>query len=316
MGRHTMIRSVKDLHRCSVAARDGDIGKVDDLYFDDQRWVIRYLVVDARQLDRMRPVLISPMSVGSVKWAEGVITLSVTKEQVKKSPDIDTNKPVSRQREADYLHYYQYPYYWGGTGFWGAGLSPVVVAPIGPEIGGEREAVDEAEGQQSQAGDSHLRSTHEVIGYHIEATDGELGHIDDFLVDDESWAIRYAVVDTSNWWFGRKVVVDPTLIRDVNWSGRKVSVDISRQSLKKSTPFDSKVHLDHERDPQGWRVVDVDGRVIGRVDGVIADPSTLQMRYLDVGLESGGEHVLLPVEDAELKPADRVVTFTTGGRHG
>lgn len=311
-----MIRSVKDLHRCSVDARDGSIGKVNDLYFDDQRWVIRYLVVDAKQLDWPQSVLISPMSVGSVNWAAAVITLSVTREHVKNSPHIDTDKPVSRQREAEYLHYFEYPYYWGGTGFWGAGMSPAIVAPIGAAVASERDAADDAEEPQSQAGDSHLRSTHEVIGYHIEATDGDLGHIDDFLVDDESWAIVYAVVDTSNWWFGRKVVVDPTRIKDVNWSGRKVSVDISRQSLKKATPFDSEVHLDHERDPQGWTVVGVDGRVIGRVDGVIADPSTLQMRYLDVDLESGGEHALLPVEDTELKPADRVVTFTAEGRHG
>lgn len=311
-----MIRSVKDLHRCTVAARDGDIGRIEDLYFDDQRWVIRYLVVEATQLDRVRPVLISPMSVGSVNWLARLITLSVTNEQVRNSPDIDTKKPVSRQREAEYLHYYQYPYYWGGTGLWGAGLSPAVVAPIGPEIAVEREELDKTEEQHSRAEESHLRSTHEVIGYYIEATDGDLGHINDFLVDDESWAIKYAVVDTSNWWFGRKVVLDPVLIRDVNWSGRKVSVDISHQSLKNAPPFDSEVHLDHERDPQGWKVVGIDGRVIGRVDGIIADPSTLQMRYLDVGLERGGDHVLLPVEDAELKPADKVVTLTTGGGHG
>jgi sporulation protein YlmC with PRC-barrel domain len=311
-----MIRSVKDLHRCSVAARDGSIGKVNDLYFDDQRWVIRYLVVEATQLDRVRPVLISPMSVGSVNWSTHLITLSVTQEQVRNSPDIDTTKPVSRQREAAYLHYYQYPYYWGGTGPWGAGLTPAVIGPIGPAIAGERGEPDETDEQESGTGDSHLRSTYEVIGYYIKATDGDLGHIDDFLVDDESWAIRYAVVDTSNWWFGRKVVLDPERITDVNWSGRKVLVGISRQSLKNATPFDSEIHLEHERDPQGWGVVGNDGRLIGRVVGVIADPSTLQIRYLDVDLESDGERVLLAAEDAELKPADRVVTFAPGRRHG
>lgn len=306
-----MIRSVKDLHRCSVAARDGDIGHVDDLYFDDQRWGIRYLVVDAKKLEPRRSVLISPMSVGNVDWAASTITLSVTTNQVKNSPDIDTEKPVSRQREAEYLQYYQYPYYWGGAGLWGAGLSPAVVAPTGANMTPEYAAPEQADEQGAASGDSRLRSTHEVIGYRIHASDGDLGHIDDFLVDDESWAIRFAVVDTSNWWFGRKVVVDPKSIGDVDWSARTVSVGLSRQALKNSTPFDPSVHLDHERDPQGWRVVAADGRLIGRVDSMIADPSTMKMRYLDVDLESSGEHVLLPVEDAELKPHERVVVHTS-----
>lgn len=309
-----MIRSVKDLHRCTVAARDGDIGQVTDLYFDDERWVIRYLVVDAKKLEPRTWVLISPMSVANVDWASGAITLSVTTNQVRNSPDIDADKPVSRQREAEYLRYYQYPYYWGGAGLWGAGLSPAVVAPMGVNMPPDR-AAEQTDEEKADSADSHLRSTREVIGYHIHAIDGELGHIDDFLVDDESWAIGYALVDTSNWWFGRKVLLDPELIRDVNWSAQKVSVGLSRQALKNSTPFDPDVHLDRERDPQGWRVVGVDGRAIGRVDSVIADPSTMKMRYLDVDLESGGDHMLLPVEDAELKPDKRVVAYTSRSEH-
>lgn len=304
-----MIRSVKDLHRCIVRASDGDIGQVNDLYFDDERWVIRYLVVDAKKLEPRRRALISPMSVANVNWASGTIALSVTTNQVRNSPDIDTDKPVSRQREAEYLRYYQYPYYWGGAGMWGAGLSPAAVAPMGANMPSERAAPKQTDEPNADSADSHLRSTREVIGYHIQAIDGELGHIDDFLVDDESWAIRYAVVDTSNWWFGRKVVLDPQLIREVTWSAQKVSVGLSRQALKNSTPFDPDIHLDREHDPQGWLVVEVDGRPIGRVDSVIADPSTMKIRYFDVEPESGGEHLLLPVDDAELKPDKRVVSL-------
>ena len=306
-----MIRSIKDLHRCSVAAADGDVGQVADLYFDDERWVIRYLVIDAKTLGDRKRVLISPMSVAHVDWAERAIALSVTKEQVKNSPGIDVDKPVSRQREAEFMRYYEYPYYWGGAGLWGAGLSPAVVAPMGGNMAPVAKAAEQARGRQLESSDSHLRSAHEVIGYHIKAKDGELGHIDDFLVDDESWAILYAVVDTSNWWFGRKVVVDPDLIRDVSWPHSEVSVGLSRQALKNSPRFDADVHLDHERDPEGWRVVGVDGRAIGRVERVIVDPSTLKMRYLDVELENKTEHMLLPIEDAELRPNERVVAYQT-----
>lgn len=153
-----------------------------------------------------------------------------------------------------------------------------------------------------------------MIGYHIDAIDGELGHIDDFLVDDETWALRYAVVDTSNWWFGRKVLLEPQVIRDVNWSAQKVSVGLSRQALKNSPRFDPDTHIDRERDPQGWRVVGPDGHTIGRVESVIADPSTLKMRYFDVDPETGGEHVLVPVDEAVLKPDEKVVAYTSRGQ--
>lgn len=309
-----MIRSVKDLHRCSVAARDGDIGQVNDLYFDDERWGVRYLVVDAKKLEPRRMVLISPMSVADVDWTSSVIALSVTTNQVRNSPDIDTDKPVSRQREAEYLHYYQYPYYWGGAGLWGAGISPAAIAPMAVNLPPESAAAEHTGERSADAGDSHLRSTYEVIGYHIHARDGELGHIDDFLVDDETWAIRYAVVDTSNWWFGRKVVLDPQLIRDVNWSAQQVSVGLSRQALKNSPRFDPDIHLDREGDPQGWLVVGADGRAIGRINSVIADPSTMKMRYFDVDTETGGGHVLIPVDDAELKPGEKVVAYKSRER--
>jgi hypothetical protein len=273
------------------------------------------VVVDAKKLEPRRRVLISPMSVTAVDWTSKVIVLSVTSNQVRNSPDIDTDKPVSRQREAEYLTYYQYPYYWVGTGLCGAGISPAIVAPLGVNMPPERAAGEQSDEQRAHSADSHLRSTYEVIGYYVHATDGALGHIDDFLVDDESWAIRHAVVDTSNWWFGRKVIVDPHAIQDVNWSGQKVSVGLSREALKNATPFDRDMHVDREGDPQGWRVLGADGRLIGRVDTVIADPSTLKMRYFDVDLDASGDHILIPVEHAELRPDKRVVAYTAHSEH-
>ena len=309
-----MIRSVKDLQRCRVTATDGEIGQVDDAYFDDERWVIRYLVVDATKLEEPRTVLIAPASIRRMDWSERTIALSVSCDRVRNSPDIDTRQPVSRQHETKYLQYYGYPYYWAGAGMWGGLPAQQPVTP--PPAHTAR-----------PTGDSHLRSMREVIGYGIQATDGELGHLDNFLVDDQNWAIRYAVVDTSNWWFGRKVLVAPEWIAAVEWPDRKVLVKMPRHWVKSAPPLDPAVHLvsleehaefevaDRSQDPRGWPVVMAgDGGTIGKVNDLIADTSAMKVRYLDIDLESAERHFLLPVECADLAPNNRLVAVSVDPR--
>ncbi len=115
------LRTVKDLRGYAIRATDGVIGKVDDLYFDDEDWAIRYLVVDTGGWLSGRKVLISPIAIGQPDWLDGVLPVALTKAKVEHAPDIDTRKPVSRQHEAVYLGYYGYPFYWGGAGMWGMG---------------------------------------------------------------------------------------------------------------------------------------------------------------------------------------------------
>src|SRR5664279_428506 len=124
-----MLRSMNDLEDCVIHATDGSIGQVKDLYFDDKAWVIRYLVVDTGSWLSSRNVLISPIAIGHPNWTEKVLPVSITKEQVKNSPSIDTDKPVSRQHEMRYLGYYGYPLYWGGAGLWGGGMYPYIMMP-------------------------------------------------------------------------------------------------------------------------------------------------------------------------------------------
>ena len=119
-----MLRNTKDIENCVIGATDGIIGHVKDLYFDDEAWVIRYLVVDTGPWLSSRKVLISPIAISSPNWTEEILPVSITKEQVKNSPDIDTDKPVSRQHENAYMGYYGYPYYWDGAGLWGGGAYP------------------------------------------------------------------------------------------------------------------------------------------------------------------------------------------------
>ena len=242
-----MLRSAKALRGYAIGASDGDIGQVDDLYFDDEAWVLRYLAVDTGTWLPGRRVLISPISLGHPDWMVQRLPVALTRERVKQSPDIDTQKPVSRQHEADYSRYYGYPYYWGGMGMWGMGAYPGYLTSASAVQADMDTRSAEAKASH-EADDSHLRSCKAVTGHHIEATDGEIGHVEDFLLDDETWAIRYIVVDTSNWWLGHKVLVAPRWIRSVSWLDGTVSVDLTRQAVKDAPPYDPVAHLDRQQE--------------------------------------------------------------------
>jgi len=225
-----MIRSMEHIKKFEIVATDGRIGAVDDFYFDDQRWAIRYVVVDTGRWLPGRRVLISPLSVTLTEWSEQRLRLSLSRDQVRDSPGIDTHQPVSRRHERDYLDYYGYPYYWGHAGLWGAYAIPMLPTP--EQIAAQRTRAAEVEREAADLGDTHLRSTAEVSGYVIRALDGDLGHVENILFDDISWAIRYFVVDTSNWWFGKRVLVAPEWIADISWPDGSVSVKVTRRLLK------------------------------------------------------------------------------------
>ena len=254
-----MLRSTKDLERYAIGATDGTIGHVEDFYFDDKSWAVRYLVVDAGAWLTSRKVLVSPISIGEPNWDKKTLPVALSKEQVKNSPDIDTAKPVSRQHEIELSGYYGYPFYWGGDGLWGGGAYPNMLLPgaegFGSPAAGRMEA-DNAYARERQAhenDDPHLRSCNEVTGYHIHATDGDIGHVQGMLIDDKSWALRYLIVDTSNWWVGHKVLISPQWIKDVSWSDSSVSVNVARQAVKDSPPYDPSVTVDREHEKTLYR---------------------------------------------------------------
>jgi sporulation protein YlmC with PRC-barrel domain len=241
-----MLRNVTDLRGYAIRATDGVIGKVDDLYFDDEDWAIRYLVVDTGGWLSDRKVLVSPIAIGHPDWMGQLLPVSLTKAQVKASPDIDTQKPVSRQHEAAHLGYYGYPYYWGGGGLWGMGAYP---GSLTVEDRVEEEMKSRRTRAAQTSDDCHLRSCHAVIGYHIHAADGDIGHVEDFLVDEHTWAIRYLIVATSNyWWGGHRVLVAPEWIKDVQWSDAKVFVDVTRAAVKQAPAYDPAAQLDRQQE--------------------------------------------------------------------
>ncbi len=248
-----MLRSVKDLNNFVLRATDGDIGHVKDFYFDDDAWVVRYLVVDAGSWLESRKVLISPISLHPPEWSKHSIPVSISKSQIKSSPSINTDEPVSRESEEQFMGHYGYPYYWNGRGIWAEGLYPYTLFPgyagyMGDRQEKERESLLRYERARHRNDDPHLRSCKAVTGYHIEATDGEIGHVADYLVDDETWAVRYLIVDTSNWWLGHKVLVAPTWITAIQWTTEMISVNLSRDSIRRAPIYDPNTEWDAEFD--------------------------------------------------------------------
>jgi hypothetical protein len=221
-----MLRSMKHLMGFTIGATDGDIGRVDACYFDDESFTVRHLVVDTGGWLGGRKVLISPRALRDIDWYGGRIEAALTKAQVEKSPLIDTDRPVSRQQEAEYHRYYGYPSYWTGPYLWGPYPYPYPFP-----------APDQVR-EDGRGGDPHLRSSAAVIGYHIAAADGDIGHIEDFLVDESTWAIRYLVVDTSNWWFGKKVLVSSEWVTGVDWNESLLHVELTRELIKTSPAYD------------------------------------------------------------------------------
>ncbi len=232
-----MLRSVNDLDGFKISAPDGHIGKVKDFYFDDEAWVIRYVVVDTSTWLGGREVLISPYSIGQPDWSRLILPVSVSKEQIKNSPGVNTDKPISRQYERSYLGYYGYPYYWGGTGLWGAANYPGTMIPSSNIDGYGYDGYLRAPSDNDSDADPHLRSCNAVKGYHIHATDGDIGHVQGFLADDLTWSIRYLILDTSNWWVGHQVLVSPEWIQEVSWANSKVTVGLNRQQIKDAPAY-------------------------------------------------------------------------------
>lgn len=224
-----MLRKARDLQGYKVQATDGEIGHVSEFYFDDVAWMLRYVVVETGGWLSSREVLIAPEAFGLPDWPVRELPVDLTRDQVKGSPRIDTDKPVSRQHELDYRAYFGWPPYWTGA----VGAIPPPMSPP-PEIVKEMEV---ARDRAVKQGDPHLRSSRAVTGYAIEAEDGEIGHVDDFLVDDETWFVRYLVIDTRNWWPGKDVLLPPQWISEIDWSTMKVRVDLSRETIKSAPEY-------------------------------------------------------------------------------
>jgi len=230
-----MLRKGDNLRDLHMHARDGDMGYIDDLLFHDDRWNVRYVVINTRRWLPGRKVLLVPDVLGAVEIGTKRLTVDLTKDQVKKSPRIDADKPVSRQKEIDLFEYYGWSPYWGaGHG----GFTQPVVADVTPEQ-------VELSGVNAP-GDPHLRSMRAVRGYAIDAFNGLMGEVEDFIVDDDAWVVRYLVVDTHKWLSGRKVILAPSWVARINWQERTLVTELSKEQIKESPPYDSAQAIDRD----------------------------------------------------------------------
>ena len=227
-----MLRSMKEVEGYVLEATDGEVGRCKDFFFDDQRWVVRYMVADTGKWLPGRKVLISPVSLGDPDWQSRRFPVTLTRDQIETSPDIRHDEPVSRQYEAELFAHLGYLPYWGGTGVWGASSVPDHLRTAEVEDkAGVRVAIE-------PEGDPHLRSLNEVTGYRIDARDDEVGHVEDLIVDDRDWIIRYMVIDTRNWLPGRKVIVPPQWVTGFDWKQKLAHVDLTREQIEKSPEFE------------------------------------------------------------------------------
>jgi len=227
-----MKHSVKSIIGFTLGATDGEIGEVKEFYFDDDTWIVRYLIVDTGNWLFGRVVLISTQAIVNADWVKKIFSVNLTKEQIKNSPDINTDLPVSRQEETKLQKYYPWVQYWGG------GSGELAISPGPLAMGLPRTNLTEEETVEEQNTNKHLRSTDRVTGYKIKATDGEIGEIEDFILDETKWEIDFLLVDTRKWLPGKKVLISPKLINEIDWENSIVSVETKVESIKGSPEYD------------------------------------------------------------------------------
>ncbi|PKL92093.1 MAG: photosystem reaction center subunit H [Candidatus Goldiibacteriota bacterium HGW-Goldbacteria-1] len=240
-----MLNSVKNLKGYKLKCTDGEIGEVDEFYFDDRFWVVRYLVASTGQDSLKKQVLISPCALKEVTREDKNIYIQLTKKQVEDAPSVDADKPVTRQFEEDYYHFFGWPVYWNGS-----------------SILDNAEKNTESQPDTNKVWNPNLRGTKYVTGYNVHAEEGQMGKVEDFIIDDEVWAIRYLVISLGKWFADKKVLVSPHWIESVSFEELKVHLNLKMNDVKESpeyTPetmpdrnYEERLHLHYKR--QGyWR---------------------------------------------------------------
>lgn len=245
-----MLRNAESLYKLELHARDGVIGRVKDFFFDDHYWTIRYVVVETGSWLNSRKVLIATSVIESVDWQRELLNVDLTRDQVRSSPDIDTNAPVVREQERGLHEYYGWPAYWvaaaaglppgaGSMAGMGSALGTGMGVPVHPLPQGQT-------GRTAPDGDPNLRSGRAVCGSHIEAIDGNIGHVEGYLFNDNAWTLDHIVIDTKNWLPGKKVIVSTEWIRDVVWSESLVHVGLQRETIRQAPEFDGSMPVTEE----------------------------------------------------------------------
>jgi hypothetical protein len=221
-----MTQNITELYGTRLAALDGDIGHIVDFYFDDQTWVIRYVVAEMGSWLVGRRVLLSPHAFSPDYVATKPLPVNLTRAQIENSPLIDSKLPVSRQYEIKYYHYYGWPKYWEGSWTWGVGSYPVLLPPAAPDPAAPQHEHDQDE--------NHLRSTRAVVGYSVDTFDGTIGELAGFTSDPKSWAIHAAIVKTGHWHSSKEILVSPVQIDAISYREKKLFVNLTKEDIERT----------------------------------------------------------------------------------
>ena len=226
------LRSIKQLYGDTLHALDGEIGRVKDFYFDDQNWVIRYVIVDAGSWLSRRLVLLAPHAFTHFEEDGVSRPVNLTRQQIQDSPAIELHKPVSRQFEDEYYDYYQYSPYWYGGSMWGLGGYPVFLplSQVNPP------SLNRSHGSSTHD-DPHLRSTLALVGYKIHTSEGEVGHVIDFIVHAKTWAITHLIVETGHWYSGKEIAIAPKHVERISYEDSKVFLDVTRNAMLEAPEY-------------------------------------------------------------------------------
>lgn len=225
-----MLCSIEQLYGDKLGASNGEIGHVKDFYFDDRSWAIRYLVADTGSWLPGRQVLLAPYSLGRLDQPKNVLRVNLTRKQIQDSPSIDLHKPASRQYEKECYTFFGWPYYWRGNGLWGMSGFPILdlhATPLPSEMAA-------ASGAQPELPGAHLRSTHAVNGYQLKSGDEIVGHVCDFMLDAESWAIGQLVIRTGHCLTGREELVEMKNVSRISYEESTVFADLTGGAINQS----------------------------------------------------------------------------------
>ncbi len=233
-----MLHTVQHVLDRPVQGADAKVGTLADLLFDGFTWQVRYLVVSTGNWLNRHQVLLAPELFQAARWddAEQAVQVPLTAERIEQSPPVDAIPAVSRREERALAEYF------GWSGYWSRGITGMP-APVGAD------AVSSA-ATASEDQDPDLRSAKEVLGYFLEATDGELGHVEDFVLDLDHWIIRYLLVKTRNWLPGRRVLISPAWTEAIHWEDRHVRVHLSRQQIEASPEYHGDQPLERSYEAQ------------------------------------------------------------------
>lgn len=236
-----MKHNIENVVGWELGALDGEIGKIKEFYFEDQTWTIRYLIVETGNWLLGRKVLISPEAVVRLDFKNEMLEVKLTKEQIENSPDINSDKPVSRQHEDELYQYYGIGNYWMGSlwsgGMGTSGMMRTTNLPLEDEI--RKSTLEEDESEKN----THLRSTHSLNGYHVKSAGNEIGEVDDFIFDDSNWKIDFVIVKAGGWFSEKKILIQASVVKEINWKTSSINITATTDELKNNSAYDAEKYF-------------------------------------------------------------------------